>query len=99
MTVGGRRRPYPLILNLLKDGQRRREGPDGPEWRRPILQQVQDERNGDSLAAPLTVIPDPFTVIPAQAGIQDCIAKDQHITIRSFLDSRLRGNDGREQRE
>ena len=41
---GGRRRPYPLILNLLKDGQRRRERPDGTEWRRVILQQVQDER-------------------------------------------------------
>jgi len=30
---------------LLKDGQRRRERPDWPEWRRAILQQVQDERN------------------------------------------------------
>ena len=99
MTVGGRRHPYPLILNLLKDGP--------PPFRPirsfppplPVLQQVQDERNGDSRAAPLTVLPDPFTVIPAQAGIQDCIAKDQHITIRAFLDSRLRGNDGREQQE
>ena len=37
---------FPLILNLLKDGQRWRERSDGPEWRRAILQQVQDERMG-----------------------------------------------------
>ena len=38
--------PFPFILNLLKDGQRRQETQDGTEWRRPILQQVQDERVG-----------------------------------------------------
>ena len=37
---------HPLILNLLKDGQRRLERPDGTEWRPAILQQVQDERKG-----------------------------------------------------
>ena len=34
------------------------------------------------------------TVIPAQAGIQNGIAKDRPATNRTFLDSRLRGNDG-----
>ena len=44
---------------------------------------------------PQTVIPAPSTVIPAQAGIQNRIAKDRHTTNRAFLDSRLRGNDGK----
>ena len=36
--------PFPLILNLLKDGNGGGETHEGPEGRRAILQQVQDER-------------------------------------------------------
>ena len=32
MTVAETQLPHPLILNLLKDGQRRREMQDGTEW-------------------------------------------------------------------
>ena len=49
--------PFPLILNWLKDGQRRRETQDRPEWRRPILQPVQDERMGWLRAASLPSFP------------------------------------------
>ena len=47
----------------------------------------------------LSSFPRLSTVIPAQAGIQAGNAKDRHTANRSFLDSRLRGNDGRARRE